>query len=389
MSAATIRDAVEWLIDGARSAPEAPDVLDELCRRLVEAGLPLWRVVVFVRTPHPQVMGRRFSWRAGAGVEMATAPHEIYDAPEFKGSPVDLVYQGAQPVRRRLLDPDCPIDHRILSELRAAGATDYLAVPLVFTDGQLHAATWATDAPQGFSDTHLAAIDAITRPLSRVAEIRAWRRTATNLLETYVGRRSGARILAGHIRRGDVETIEAAFWYSDLRDFTMLNETLPPPELLTLLNEYFEAVASTAGAQGGEVLQFIGDAALVIFPVGADGRRGACTAALAAARAALDAIATVNAGRAGDGKPAIRFGIGLHVGAVSWGNVGGVDRLGLNVIGPAVNRTARIESLTKQVGLPLLLSADFAAALDEPTRAVGCFPLKGVAEPQTVYAVDG
>ncbi len=389
MSEALIRDAVEWLIDGARSAPEAPDVLDALCRRLIEAGLPLWRVAVFVRTLHPQVMGRRFSWRAGAGVGVGTAPHEIYEAAEFLGSPVARVYQSGAPVRYRLLDPDCPIDHRLLTELRAEGATDYLAVPLVFTDGQLHVATWATNTPQGFSDAHLAAIDAITKPLARVAEIRAWRRTATNLLETYVGRRSGARILAGHIRRGDVETIEAAFWYSDLRDFTMLNETLPPSELLALLNDYFWAVTSATTAHGGEVLQFVGDAALVIFPVGEDGSGVACGAALAAARAALSAIATVNQHRTSEGKPAIRFGIGLHVGAVSWGNVGGADRLGLNVIGPAVNRTARIETLTKQVGLPLLLSQEFAAALDEPTRAVGRFTLKGVPEPQTVYAVDG
>jgi adenylate cyclase len=125
----------------------------------------------------------------------------------------------------------------------------------------------------------------------------------------------------------------------------------------------------------------------VIFPIGEDGRRGACRAALAAARDALSAIDAVNQTRAEAAKPTIRFGIGLHVGTVSWGNVGGVDRLGINVVGPAVNRTARIETLTKQVGLPLLLSGEFAAALDEPTRPVGRFTLKGVAEPQTVYAV--
>jgi adenylate cyclase len=209
------------------------------------------------------------------------------------------------------------------------------------------------------------------------------RRTATNLLEAYVGKRSGARILAGHVRRGDVETIEAALWYSDMRDFTALNEDLPPADLIALLNDYFGVVAGATGARGGEVLQFIGDAALVVFPVGADGRRAACDAALAAAHEALDAVATLNREST---RPAIRFGIGLHVGAVSWGNVGGVDRLGLNVIGPSVNRTARIEVLTKQAGVPLLVSEAFARALDRPCRLVGRFALKGVAEPQAVYA---
>ena len=388
MDDAQIRAAADWLIEGALSAPEPTMVLDQLSGRLVAAGIPLARVSVFVRTLHPSVMGRRFAWRRGAPVETVAAGHEVLDSPAFKGSPVDLVYRTAAPVRRRLLDPDCPIDHQLLAELRAEGATDYLAQPLVFSDGQLHAISYVTDAPAGFSEADIAGLDAIRAPLARIAEIRAWRRTATNLLETYVGHLSGARILAGHIRRGDVETIEAAFWFSDLRDFTLLNETLAPSDLLALLNEYFEAVAGAAGAHGGEVLQFIGDAALVIFPIGATGRGGACRAALAAARAALAAIDALNRRRTAVGAPPIRFGIGLHVGAVSWGNVGGVDRLGLNVIGPAVNRTARIESLTKQVGRPLLLSQDFVDALGEPCRPVGQFTLKGVPEPQTVYAAD-
>ena len=385
-----IRQAAEWLIDGARSAPEAPDVLDQLVRRLVDAGLTLWRVAVFVRTLHPNVMGRRFSWRRGEAVSVAAAPYQMFDSPAFKDSPVDRVYRTGAPVRRRLLEPDCPVDHLILEEVRAEGATDYLALPLVFTDGQVHVVTWATDAPAGFTDAELAAIDTLIRPLARVAEVRALRRTAINLLDTYVGRRSGARILAGHIRRGDIETIEAAFWYSDLREFTWLNETLAPPDLLTLLNEYFEAVANAAEGFGGEVLQFIGDAAVLIFPVGAgaEGRRTACRNALAGARLALATIEQVNERREAAGQPAIRFGIGLHVGTVSWGNIGGVDRLGFNAVGPAVNRTARIETLTKTVGLPLLLSEDFATALDQPCRPVGSFPLKGVPEPQTIYAVD-
>ena len=388
MDEAQIRQAVAWLIDGARSAQEAHEVLDVLCRRLVAAGLPLWRVAVFVRTLHPNVMGRRFGWRADTGVTVDNARYTVFESPTFKGSPVDLVYRTAAPVRRRLLDPACPIDHTIIKELRDDGATDYLAQPLAFSDGQLHCVTWATDAVGGFSDAHVAAFDSIVPALARVAEIRALRRTAINLLDTYVGRRSGARILAGHVQRGDVETIEAAFWYSDLREFTHLNETLPPADLLALLNDYFEAVATAADANGGEVLQFIGDAALVIFPVGTAGRGTACRNALVAARAALDAVATVNQRRAAAGQAIIRFGIGLHVGAVSWGNVGGVDRLGLNVIGPAVNRTARIESLTKEVGRPLLVSQDFADALDETCEPVGRFVLKGVQEPQAVYAVQ-
>jgi len=388
MSDAAIAGIVDWLIDGARSAQQPDEMLDQLCRRLVGAGLPLWRVAVFVRTLHPNVMARRLLWRPDAPVDLAEAPYSMAEDPRYQVSTMAEVYRTGVAIRRRLVDPDCPMDYKLLDELRHQGITDYLIVPLVFTDGAVHAASWSTNGPRGFSDAEIAAIERITRPLARVAEVRLMRRTAVNLLDTYVGKRSGARIMAGHIQRGDVETIEAAFWYSDLREFTALNEALAPDDLIVLLNEYFGAVSNAVAARGGEVLQFIGDAALAIFPVGpdTDGRRGACRAALAAAYEARETVATINRVRAADGRPTIRFGIGLHVGAVSWGNVGGVDRLGLNVIGPAVNRTARLETLTKQVGLPVLLSQDFADALGVVCRPVGRFTLKGVPEPQAVYA---
>lgn len=386
MNDAAIAAAIDWMIDGARSAPQPDKMLDELCRRLVEAGLPLWRVAVFVRTLHPNVMARRFIWLPDAPVQLAEAPYALAEDPQYQASPMSDVYRDGVVIRRRIADPACPMDYGVLHEFREQGITDYVIVPLVFTNGEIHAASWTTRAPGGFTDDQLAALNRITRPLARVAEVRALRRTAVNLLDTYVGKRSGARILAGHVRRGDVETIEAAFWYSDLRDFTGLNESLAPAALIQLLNDYFGAVSSAAEARGGEVLQFIGDAALVIFPVGGEGRAGACRAALEAARAALDTISAVNRAREPTGQATIRFGIGLHVGEVSWGNVGGVDRLGLNVIGPAVNRTARLETLTKDVGLPVLLSHDFAAALGLPCRKVGSFSLKGVPDPQTVYA---
>ncbi len=386
MTGAAVAAIVAWLIDGARSAPTPLDVLDGLCRRLREAGVPLARVAVFVRTLHPNVAARRLTWRPDAPVEVSEAPYDLFDSDTYHQSPISRVYADGVSIRRRLADPDGPTDYPVLADLRAEGMTDYLAQPLAFSDGAIHAVSWATAAPGGFRDADVAALEAIVRPLTRMAEIWALRRTATNLLEAYVGKRSGARILAGHVRRGDVETIDAALWYSDMRDFTALNENLAPADLIALLNDYFGAVAAATAPHGGEVLQFIGDAALVVFPVGADGRGTACRAALAAAHAALDAVDALNREHAA--RPAIRFGIGLHVGAVSWGNVGGVDRLGLNVIGPSVNRTARIETLTKRIGVPLLLSEDFAAALDRPCRLVGRFPLKGVAEPQAVYAPE-
>ncbi len=202
MATNDIRSIADWLVDGARSTMQAHQVLAELCDRLVGCGIPLWRAAVFVRTLHPHIMGRRFVWRPGAGVEVRDAPFDLLETAEFRGSPVAQVYAGGMPIRRRLADADCPIDFPMLRELRDEGVSDYLASPLLFTDGEIHLATWTTRRPGGFTDAQIEGIESILAPLSRVAEIRALRRTAGNLLDTYVGNHAGERILAGQIRRG-------------------------------------------------------------------------------------------------------------------------------------------------------------------------------------------
>src|SRR6516225_2395381 len=231
-----IRSTVDWLVDGARSAMQAHHVLAELCDRLVGCGIPLWRVAVFVRTLHPHIMGRRFVWRPGAGIEVLDAPFDLLDSAEFRGSPVTKVYASGMPIRRRLADADCPMDFPMLAELRNEGVTDYLASPLLFTDGEIHLATWTTRQPGGFSDAQIEAIELIVAPLARVAEVRALRRTAGNLLDTYVGNNAGERILAGQIRRGHAEAIHAAIWLSDMRGFTLLADRVPAQTLVELLN---------------------------------------------------------------------------------------------------------------------------------------------------------
>src|SRR5262245_50640506 len=205
-----IRAVAEWLIDGARSAPLPQDVLAQLCDRLVACGIPLWRVAVFVNTLHPQIIGRRFIWRPGADVEISEGRFGLFDTPEFRGNPVVRVYTTRNFLRRRLVDPNCAMDFSILRELLVAGVTEDVALPLFFTDGAVHLVTCTTREPGGFTDVQIAGIEAIMTPLARVAEIRALRRTAGTLLDTYVGHDAGERILAGQIRRGDIEEIHAA-----------------------------------------------------------------------------------------------------------------------------------------------------------------------------------
>jgi adenylate cyclase len=377
---------VDWLADGARSATAPQQVLLELCERLVDSGIPLWRVAVFVRTLHPHIMGRRFLWRQDAGVTVAEAPHEMLQMPEFRDSPVAHVTASGRAVRRRLADPGCPDDFNVLPELRAEGVTDYLVSPLVFTDGAVHAVTWTTRQPDGFTDAQVAGIESVVAPLARVAEVRALRRTATNLLDTYVGHQAGERIWSGHIRRGDTETIAAAIWLSDMRGFTRLADRLPPQSLIDLLNRYFDCQTPAIVEQGGEVLKFMGDGLLAIFPIaGSDTDVGAvCRRALDAARAARTSVAALDGVPGTNGQ---RFGLALHIGEVLYGNIGGGNRLDFTCIGPAVNLAARIEKLAGRLGRTVLTSAGFARHCAGDLAAFGKFVLPGFGEAQEIYGL--
>jgi adenylate cyclase len=378
---------VDWLIDGARTARRPEDVLAELCAGMVTAGLPLWRVAVFVRTLHPEVMGRRFLWRPGHDVEMLSAGYEIFDEESFQRSPVVRIYETGVALRRRIDDPATADDFPFLAELRAEGVTDYFAVPLRFANGENHAVTWTTRAPGGFADAHIAAIEAIMKPFTRVAEIWALRRTATSLLNTYVGTHAGERIMSGRIRRGDVEAIHAAIWFSDMRGFTGLADRLPARTLVDVLNRYFDCQVPVIAAHGGEVLKFIGDGLLAIFPVNDDesDAEWVCEDVLVAAREVRTKLAALRG--ANDVREAadVRFGLALHLGEVLYGNIGGGDRLDFTCIGPAVNLAARIERLTRRLDRSVLTSTRFARHCPTSVAAVGEFTLTGFANPQMVY----
>jgi len=383
MTTSGIKAVVDWLIDGARSAPQPQDVLAQLSERLVACGIPLWRVAVFVRTLHPNVMGRRFTWRPDAEVELTEAPFELLETEYFRDSPIARVYQTGVAIRRKLADPDCPEDFPVLADLRAEAVTDYLASPLVFTDGAVHAVTCTTRQPGGFTDEEIAGIEAVITPLARVAEIRSLRRMASTLLDTYVGHDAGERILAGHIRRGDIEEIHAGIWLSDMRGFTALADGLPPRVLIDLLNRYFDCQVPVILEHGAEVLKFMGDGLLAIFAIAGD-ETEVCQRALAAARQAQTNIAAL----ASSAMPGLRFGLALHIGDVLYGNIGSGNRLDFTCIGPAVNFAARIEKLTGQLGRAILASGEFARHCPGEFSALGEFTLPGFSAAQSVFGLE-
>ena len=384
--ALSVQPVIQWLVHGARNAPLSHEVLTELCERLVAIGLPLWRVMVFVRTLHPEIVGRRFMWHPETGTEVTDGSFELLERRTFLESPMVHVANTGESFRRRLADPDCVMDYPVLHDLRAEGVTDYFVAPLHFSGGEVHFSSWATRQPGGFTDAEIEAIEAVIPPLARIAEIRAWYRVAGNLLTTYIGKNAGERVLAGHIRRGDTEAIHAAIWLSDMRGFTTLADTLPPQQLVDLLNRYFDCQVPAIAEHGGEVLKYMGDGLLAIFPIGGERDFATiCAATLDAAKAARSNIAAL---RAAEDGPALRFGLALHIGDVQFGNIGSGNRLDFTCIGPAVNLAARLEKLAGRLGRTVLASVDFVDHCgDDDLQPVGRFAVAGFAAEQMVFGL--
>ncbi|HXZ52317.1 MAG TPA: adenylate/guanylate cyclase domain-containing protein [Burkholderiales bacterium] len=377
-----------WLVIEGRRLADPAALLAGLAAQLDKAGARIDRLGFTCATLHPQLLAWGCLWTRGVGVVPFTGRHGIETSDAFVGSPTQHVYEQHSAFRRRLVALDEERDHLLLHELRAAGMTDYYALPLEFGSGEINFFAAATAAPQGFSDADLERLGALANLLAPLVEVIHARKMTLGLLNAFVGPRIGERILRGQVKRGDGDRIEAAFWYSDLRGFTALSESLPGPQLLQLLNEYFENCAAACAARGGEILQFIGDAILIVFEIGRpQDEAQVCEAALDSAVDALDQLAVVNHRRRHAALPAIDFGLGLHLGTVTHANVGAPDRLAFNVVGPAVNRTARLAALAKRAGVPLAVSQEFAARVRRPLRALGRFELAGIGGAHEVFTL--
>ena len=375
-----------WLAIEGRLIRDPVTLLNALGTQLDAVGAGIDRIGLTLGTTHPQILAWGIFWTRGRGAAEFARWHGLEHSDAYIGSPVQFVREQKRSFRRRLEALDPVHDNAVLHELRATGLTDYVALPLVFGSGAINFLTLATAAPHGFSDNDLDRLDALSNLLAPVVEILHARRLTLGLLDTFVGPRIGTRILEGQVKRGDGDRIEAAFWYSDLRGFTALSESLPPAQLLQLLNDYFESCAAATAARGGEILQFIGDAILIVFEIKRpEDEQVVCEAAFDAAIDAFASIAVVNHRRRNNGLPEIEFGLGLHIGTVMHANVGSPTRLAFNVVGPAVNKTARLQSMTKETGVPLLLSKEFAALIRRPIRSIGHFDLRGVGGPQEMF----
>lgn len=376
-----------WILTEGPQIDSHVELIDELCWRLVGDGVPLWRATLYAGTLHPLIRGVGARWLRDLNViEDFRILHRSGETDEYLRSPIRATIERGTPFRRRL---DAEIaEYPLLEKLRKAGGTDYFALALNHTFRGFPVATWATDRPGGFSGADIKALEEINPALAAIIETRVVRRTSANLLDTYLGPQAGRRILAGQIRRAEGERLRAVIMVTDLRGFTALSDRLPGDEVITLLDDYFDALATPIQERRGEILKFIGDGMLAIFPAADDDDFSQSSVrALEAATEGLERLDAVNKARGAIDRDELRTGIGLHLGEVIYGNVGSAERLDFTAIGPAVNLASRLEDLTKRLLRPMLFSSAFARVCPRPLVSLGFHPVRGLLDPEEVFGL--
>lgn len=423
MDRANLAKLSAWLTEAGLAGDSETALLDGFCRRAMAAGLPIARAIVIIDTLHPVYEGRGFRWRRDA----PEAPSAATDAaawgslrwhseagrtrtevveygPTNEGEAAEiwrrsvffhLLETGGSLFRVRLHAGETA-EYPTILQMRDDGMSDVIAMVTRFAAagaiGEMDAvySFWATDHPQGFEDGDAEALEGLVPQLALAVKCVSLARIAGTLVETYLGRDAGRRVLAGRIRRGVAERIGAVLWYSDLRGFTGITDRAPPEQIIPFLNDYAEAVISAISDNGGDVLKLIGDGILAIFT--ADAGAEACRAALAAQTMLEERLAQLNGRRAGDNLPTTQVYLGLHVGEVFFGNIGSDERLDFTVVGPAVNEVARIAAMCRSVDRGVLLSQGFADAMPRLDRgrlvSVGRYALRGVERPQELFTLD-
>ncbi len=369
---ALLTEIESWLISKALGDAEIVKLFEALCQRLHGVGIPVGRAVLSWPTLHPLFRAEQVFWWLGKGARLEQYYHSTAGSEAWIRSPFHRVLTRNLPrLRRRLTGEHAFLDFEVLKEFADQGYTDYLLTSTQFRIGEVSEyeggqpgimASWATSRAGGFTDEDLEALSRIQRLLAVACRSAIQNRVMSNLASAYLGPTAGAKVLAGDIRRGDGAFIPAVVWFSDLRNSTRLSDEMAADDYLALLNRYFECTAAPVIEHGGEILNFIGDGVLAIFPFDGEGLAGAATRATAAAGEALSRCAEATAAGTPAGAP-LDFGIGLDAGELMFGNIGVPSRLAFSGIGRVVNGVQRIEKATKEMGARVLATAAVAGAL--------------------------
>lgn len=374
---------VDWLLREAWLCKTPEELTETFARKLLDDGISVSRISILIWSLHPLIAGKNYVWLRDTGVVETFLPsYDIHTHPDYVNSPLRHVSNGLGGVRQRLTDQESEFSFSIMDDLREQGATDYVAMPLAYSNGRINVLTLTSDHPTGFTTPNLGLVFECATVISRFFEVFTLKENADVLLETYLGKRTGARVLGGDIRRGDGDEIDAAILFCDLRDSSLLEGQLERAEYLDLLNHFFQATTEIVNAHDGEVLKFIGDAVLAIFPAGAN-RSDACANA---ATAAKQIVSDLTSQPAPIRDIVLDCAIGLSFGNVTYGNVGSRERLDFTVIGSAANIAARLSEHCKNCGHRILASSDMVLEL-AGTRELGEVKLHNVSEPVNIYAV--
>jgi adenylate cyclase len=396
---------MDWLMEGARGSEQGAQLLPQLCGRLVDLGVALAWSEIHIQTLHPDVAGVTITWRPGGSIRYRTSTVHAERTTDVLPSPVAQMLESVEEVRVRDLTLGTPPDlsNKVL-------VTDCVVMPLRFLDGAVHAATWATSTPGGFDAIAIDRLRRLMPALARVIEIVVLRRTSALLLDIYVGNHAGTRILAGHIHRGYVETMKAAIWLSDLREFTTLSEALPARTVVDILNQVFQCQIASITSNGGEVLKFIGDGLLAVFPLNSaqPNVEDACERAMRAAEEVQSSIRGLSVRHEDGTVDGLKVGVALHFGEVLYGNVGGssrggdgklperseldgtvlhTSRLDFTCVGSAVNFAARLERISSLLDQPIVASRPFCNAVERQWVDLGEFEVRGFVRPERVFAL--
>lgn len=416
-----LSDPIQWLIEEGSHCRNSAVLIDKLAGLFIAFGLEPMRINIVQGALHPEVMVKLFVWRPESGFVETSKTAQIFASneqtfthgvvkdislgnstfrnPPFLISPLFQVMKKQAALIHEPMPPGCT-EYRfpILQEYHEQGGTDYLALPIIFTNGKRGCLSCVTRKDGGFTEQDIDNIQTVMPPLNFILEIHAYHWLTSTLLQTYLGSEPGQRVLSGDIKRGDVNTLNAAIWFSDLRGFTKMSGRLNANDLISLLNEYFELIGLAVKEHQGEVLKFIGDAVLAIFPVQQDtSSNQACINAFEAAKSASEMLEKQQEALTEKYGVPVKHGIALNFGEVKYGNIGSLERLDFTVIGQAVNLASRIEGLCSELNSELLLSSEFLQQTPtdrvlrdtEIFQSCGYFSLKGMDKPEEVFRVGG
>jgi adenylate cyclase len=401
-----------WLVKQGLLGLPVGEQIAGFCRKVYDGGFPMKRVQMGMYTLHPRYGSHTFVWRPDGDAtkhiprDRAIQSHDVY-----LKSPVHHMRSRGLLALRRRLDTGDPDEFVLFPELRAEGLVDYAARLVPYDPSQVEALakglgtagdavapggaldgiffSCATDRPEGFDEGQLDQVVEALPYLALSVKSRLTYDVASTVLQTYLGRDAGHRVLTGAIERGSAEAIRAVIWFSDLRGFTKLTDSLPRDVLIATLNDYLEAMAAPVEAYNGQILKFMGDGMLATFDLAGRDDDAACRDALAAAAELRTAFPALNEARTAAGNPIMDFGLALHLGDVFYGNIGASERLDFTVVGPAVNEASRIQALCRSLDRNILISSTFreTAGSDLGLESLGFHALRGVREPQELFGL--